>query len=510
MHKIQNYFFFIFSVFKRADDENPLMFYALYALLGAFFSLFLNPTILILFFFLMFFKNFQNHKNNIRKLLLGFFFFSLFFSMDFFIYKPHQIKDGFFKKAVFSIDSIKPYTSLRKKGFIYSGNLEIDKNKKIPINTVYYGNFKRPSPSNSYKLSGEISKQDNFNYYFKPLKNSTWVFHEKKNNFLEKRQFLKNKLKRFINKKIKNRNAKSFYNGILTGNIDDLYLSYYFNKCGLSHILAISGFHFGLIILFFSFFLKIFFSRKISSILLLIIVNLYFLFLGYSPSIFRAYLMCFFFLISILLNRKNYSINILFLSLILSLILYPLSFTKLSFQLSYLCCFALLSLYQPIEKILENHVLFKRSYSDLNFLNKIGYFFIEYLRKIIAILFSINLFITPVVLFYFHKMPILNFFYNMFFPLLASISIFLILFAFLINFIIPPLGALLFSLCNKITSYFLDLVYFYPPSMDLYIEKEHVSINFLAIYLGIMFFIAIFLKYFDIKNYRENDVLNFF
>lgn len=126
---------------------------------------------------------------------------------------------------------------------------------------------------------------------------------------------------------------------------------------GLSHILAISGFHIGLAALgsylLISRFLLIFEHRfpyfqnhKAAAIGALGIAFLYMIFAGASITTQRAFIMTFMVLLALLLDRRAISIHLVMLAATLLLILHPASLFTPGFQMSFSAVIALIAFYQ--------------------------------------------------------------------------------------------------------------------------------------------------------------------
>ena len=135
-----------------------------------------------------------------------------------------------------------------------------------------------------------------------------------------------------------------------------------YNKAGLSHILAISGLHVGIVSLFIFFILNIFsffLSKKVIRILLIIILIFYSAICNFSPSVVRASIMISLFVFSKNIQRKLLKENLIIVSLFLTLIIWPNKLFSLSLLLSYLAVFSLIIIVPLINNYfnIKNQVL---------------------------------------------------------------------------------------------------------------------------------------------------------
>ena len=126
-----------------------------------------------------------------------------------------------------------------------------------------------------------------------------------------------------------------------------------FRRTGTTHILAISGLHFGIVasaaFVVFRWLLGFIhpmlltgWSRKGAALLTLLPVGLYALLAGMSPSTQRALIMAAVFLVSFLVEREQDLMNTLAVAALAILVANPPSLTSVSFQLSFAAVFAIL------------------------------------------------------------------------------------------------------------------------------------------------------------------------
>ena len=486
--------------FKRA----PLLYLGINLLIGISFFLFSKPYLILI--FLIF-----------NLFFLRFFFLSLLiFSSGYFLsfgkYSDlKKIDSPMQGSSILKINSVKKIKYFNKTRYVYRGTLKSFKKdgktyKNIPISLNY---TKKLNANYLYQIEGEVIPIHDYYYILKTKK----PFYKLKRTFslAEVRYKLKSQFFYFLKKKIKNNDSLNFLKAIILGETDRGFLSYSFSKVGISHILAISGFHFGILVIFFAFFLRLFFSSNLHVYILLVVVNVYFLFVGSTPSIQRAYLMINLVLISQLINRRYFPINALGAALFISLLLDPLKLLNAGFQLSYLSCFSIFLIFPIIEKNL-NFLIKKRTKREeqsLDFFSQKAYMILKYLKSSIALSLAINLAIFPVILFHFHIFSFLSFIYNLFIPLSVCIIMFLLIITLMINLIIPPIASVLFDLTSKSISLLLSMISQPPVSLQYFSRVNSVSSSFVIFYLVFIFSLFIFFKaYFRTK--KEFEFLKFF
>ncbi len=133
------------------------------------------------------------------------------------------------------------------------------------------------------------------------------------------------------------------------------YIKNSFINSGLLHILAASGMNVAFIYTFWFFilrFLRVPFKPRVISGMLVVI--LYTLMTGLGPSVIRAALMLLFVLAGKLIDRDTHSVSLLSLVAVLMLIYNPAYINDVSFQLSFLVTFGLLTTANIIAQKLEN------------------------------------------------------------------------------------------------------------------------------------------------------------
>lgn len=208
----------------------------------------------------------------------------------------------------------------------------------INIELEYYDTKK--SYENDFDMN-EYIYSNNIDYYAKAIKS----------NYKYKLPSLKLLKYNYLNYLEKNLSDKSFnYVSKLVFNMNtDNEISDCYSTLGISHILAISGLHIMILYKIISFIILKLFHITSDKIPLILII-LYSLFVGFSPSIFRAIL---FLILSSFNNRSKYKytrLDILSISMIFMLILNPLEIYSIGFILSFLVSFVLIFMSDLIEE----------------------------------------------------------------------------------------------------------------------------------------------------------------
>jgi competence protein ComEC len=152
--------------------------------------------------------------------------------------------------------------------------------------------------------------------------------------------------------------ASSLFRALFLGMREDMppEVSSGFEKTGTLHILALSGLHVGIVSLLIFLLLRPIASPWIKWAAVLILLGFYLFLAGPKPSLLRASLFLLLYGISRLLDRDWHPLNILGLTLLLCLLIDPGSAFQLSFQLSFLAMFGILTVGKAAAFLLEPYV----------------------------------------------------------------------------------------------------------------------------------------------------------
>lgn len=253
-----------------------------------------------------------------------------------------------------------------------------------------------------------------------------------------------------------------------------------FRRCGVSHLLAISGLHLGIISGAILYVLNKFsLKREVKYSGALFILSIYFFAIKLSPSVIRAYIMAVVYMIGNTIYEKNDIKKSFAVALIINLFIYPNSLGDISFIMSYLCVFLILWIYQKFE--------IKRKIKNKSIYN------------LLIFLLVIQVGIIPITLYFFGTMGVLSYFTNLILTPIGSIFII----SGFIAMILPKFLLSLFSLFIQGT---YDLLEFLLENLKnipyLTIEiKNGISFE-VMILTYILSFIVLFKK--EIKNLNRD------
>jgi competence protein ComEC len=207
------------------------------------------------------------------------------------------------------------------------------------------------------------------------------------------------KIRKFLKARIEERfgTYAGFVKAITIGDKTELDLTRdLLNKAGLSHILAVSGLHVGVLsLIIFQVFIILFHKRNSARILLIVTLIFYGAICNWSASVLRAVIMISLLLISRMYQRKVSANQILAISFIIITAIEPSQILSAGFQMSFLAVFTLLNILPRIRFISINKdeiIAMKMSKRILN--------------SIFIIMFSsfiLNLFLAPVTMIHFKQ-----------------------------------------------------------------------------------------------------------
>lgn len=350
-----------------------------------------------------------------------------------------------------------------KKKIYYNDIVKISGKLKIPAKATNFRGFDYQQYLKSHKTLYTIFSED-----VKIIKSGSGIF-----NFINKISL------RFQETFIKSFSplVSALLNGLLFGIKgflpDDTYID--FQRVGLAHLLAASGGNIAVICvaieLLFKKILRMY--GRYVNIIICIAIIFYCIIAGMSSSIVRATIMALILYTGKILYKNADSINSLSIAGILILLVNPLMFFNIGFQLSFLCVFSILLFYKWFYKNIQKYIR------------------IKWLNASLSLSISSQVLIIPLLIYHFHEVSIISIFTNIIAAFISSLIIpigFIFLFLKLINIDVFLLKALL----NILATSFLKLA-----------ELSHLPFAYVKIiYWNIVILISyyIFILLFLIKN----------
>jgi competence protein ComEC len=267
--------------------------------------------------------------------------------------------------------------------------------------------------------------------------------------------------------------------GILTGSKTEIDpdVMQVFSRTGLAHILSVSGLHVGFLVLLLTYLLKPFkLSKKLHSVVVFVIVLIYILLIGAPVPAVRALLM-----LAVMLGGnalgKKYDLNAsASLGTILLLVYNPLLIHDPSFIISFACIYAISFFHQPI-----NHAI---------------RFMPILIRSSIALSVAVWIGITPILIFYFNYISMINILLNVLAVPIAFLITLAGFVAVIVGIIFQPLSIFIFA-----ASYYLIKVLYFISEKSLLLPFAGFNIpslgwySYMIYYLGASVLIEDFWKY---------------
>lgn len=265
----------------------------------------------------------------------------------------------------------------------------------------------------------------------------------------------------------------------------DQEISDMFNSAGISHILAVSGLHIGVLVATLYFIFKKLKLNKYLRVILLSLILLFYCYLcSFTPSVCRASIMAVILALCDIYKIEYDSLSSLSIAGVIILLISPLSLFTISFQLSFLCIFAIISLDPSITRLLQKIKTPKILASSL------------------AISISTSLAIIPVLCNSFCKVGLLGVIANVFVLPLFSVTYVLTFALIVLSLILPFMG---FLLCiPELFLHLIKVVADYCSQLDFAMFKVF-SVSYWI--LGLIILFAIVLHFFMIKKYFKFAIL---
>jgi len=243
------------------------------------------------------------------------------------------------------------------------------------------------------------------------LKNTAYEFQKDYGfSLLQFANNIRNRIKQSFNKNL-DTEAYNLAIALLLGERQNLSPDIYksFQATGTVHILAISGLHIGILLLFLNFIFKPLKLKQPRLFLVLTISILWFyaLLTGFSPSVLRAVIMFSFLQIGLQIKGDTNIYNSLFMAALLMLLINPNYIYEVGFQMSFLAVLSIVSFFPVFSRLTPVKSKIFKWFTDLFWVSV-----------------SAQLGVLSISLFYFHQFPVYFFIANMFVVPLLFLTLF--------------------------------------------------------------------------------------
>jgi competence protein ComEC len=247
----------------------------------------------------------------------------------------------------------------------------------------------------------------------------------------------KEKIKESFKERFGEKGAGDLVASLLIGTPLPSHLKSLFQKTGLLHLVAISGFHFTLLRSFLFALLGFLFRGRKRLIVLLLFLGCYAFLLGGVPSVLRAFFASLVALFCTLFDRQCKPLNTFGISLIMTLVFDPSLMFQLSFQMSFGITFAILTLYPVMKSAIRMPTLeeVKVEKWPMQLFLSIRTLF----EKSMIFLLSVSVMVFPLSLYAFGSFPIFSLLINLLFTPLFS----LLAAGVIVATLLPPLDPLM-------------------------------------------------------------------
>ncbi len=337
-------------------------------------------------------------------------------------------------------------------------------------------------PNGKYMILAEIAKIEN-------RKDMQYFYINKITEEKIEKSWLKNYFENNVKKFINNGNSefKRVYRAVILGEGKELTrtMRKEFSYVGISHLMALSGLHIGIILGVCSFISKkLPISRKNRYIFMLCSLTIYFLGVKHSPSLIRAYIMAVIFIVGKIFYEDTDASKSLAAAFIGGIFISPVSMNEVSFILSYLAVFAIICIYPIIKKVIY------RGKS-------------KFIEKMI-LLTTVQFFLIPILIKEFGTIQFLSFFSNLIILPIGTLYIVISFIGLLLENI--GLGFIIFPIANIIFETFMKLVEIFSKVPYLTLSYNGSKDNALFLIFYVIIFGIVFYNKFKMEGKKDEKI----
>ncbi len=287
--------------------------------------------------------------------------------------------------------------------------------------------------------------------------------------------------------------------GILLGMIigDTFYISEeiegYFKKSGITHLLAVSGSNVTYIITITKYIFDKLCGKKISNFISIIMIVLFVLISGASPSVVRAGIMASILIFSEILGRQPNTISSISFTAFIMLLFNPLIICDIGFLLSFGGTIGIVL----FNNVITNYISFK---FNLFSCNKV----LKYFLEMFTVSLSAQVILIPIMWYYFNNISFVSLLTNLFVGPFVGIITILGLFMYFASLIFAPFG--------KIISYsifiFISLIILISKICSE-IPYGNLTVQTPNLLIILIYYLILFLYFQKIKFKVENTIKSF-
>ena len=282
-----------------------------------------------------------------------------------------------------------------------------------------------------YRMQGTFLIDPSMQVRFRPNWSSLSQ-EERTFSFLELRVLLRKKLEKIFTTLFVNQEERIVAGALTFGLYKEPFLQHLMHRAGVEHVLAISGFHFGIVAA-----LALFFVRglrpRFRALIAFILLVFYLIAVGPLPSVLRSWWAGTVALLGIFLGKKASGLNCFGVGLIAATLLDPISLTQIGCQLSFLATGAILLYSQYTFELCSLAIRPKRTdeFVSFSFADQVLTTILHRLFPGFSLIIPIWAVIIPYQLAFMPDISFLGVIYNLCIPLLYSLAMPCILLAVL-------------------------------------------------------------------------------
>ncbi len=380
-----------------------------------------------------------------------------------------KLKRGFFNDSVINLSG-KIHLYVKKDSSIFFK----DYGDQVYVKGSY---FEIPGPKNpsEFDYRAYLSKQSIYSQSFVTEEDVKVIGNQPANALIHLAFQLRTHFTNIIDRNIKSERENAISKALLLGikhHLDnDLKRSY--SSVGAMHVLAVSGLHVGIIYLVLQFLLggikKTAIGKRIVGITCILIIWLYALITGFSPSVLRAATMFSVIAIGDMILREGNIYNTLGVSAFAILMFDPHQIYAIGFQLSYAAVFGIAYLYPKL-------------YSLLSFNNKI----LNKTWSLSCVSISAQIATFPISIYYFHQFPTYFLISNLAVIPAAATMLYTGIAMITFDSIIPIVGSLLGKILQFVISLLNELIFLIEQLPFSLIDWIHIDLLELFLLYGIL------------------------